>query len=73
MKIVTTRKDDWTAVIRVTASTGEEYVFTLERDTTHQGFYFATINGEQLLPRLLHATEEGCLLRVQGFVKQYIS
>ena len=72
MKIITTRKDDGTAVIRVAASTGEEAVFTFERDATHPGFYFATINGEELLPRLLHATEEGCLLGVHRVIKQYI-
>jgi len=73
MKILSTRKADWTAEITVTASWGTDYVFTAERDPTNPGFYFATLNGEELLPRLIYATEEGCLIRIYGFAKRYLN
>jgi hypothetical protein len=38
MKIVSKRKEDWTAEITVTASWGRDYVFTIERDPTPKPF-----------------------------------
>jgi hypothetical protein len=72
MKILSTRKADWTAEITVTASWGMNYVFTIERDATHPGFYFATLDGNELLPRLIYPTEDGCLIRIYGFVERHL-
>ena len=73
MKILSTRKADWTAQITVTASWGTEYVFTIERDLTQPGFYFAALDGKELLPRLTYATEDGCVIRIYRFAKRHLN
>ena len=72
MKIVSKRKEDWTAEITVTATWGSDYVFTIERDPTHPDFYIATVDGKELLPRRIYPTEDDCLIRIYGFAKRYL-
>ena len=42
------------------------------RFSHNRRFYFAALDGKELLPRLTYATEDGCVIRIYRFAKRYL-